>query len=170
MPNNWVGTYKLDERGEPVPCFRTIEWAEWYETADRRVAYTDTGNGCIISTIFLGLDFNFNPMRDPLTYKPVLWETLIMGGPLNGRMWRYHSRELAELGHKRAVGMALGLVVVNTGTWPWQVSEIAEQDENHDQYHDCLDNPVPRSGQRQESDEPDHETGKQNGDQQRDES
>lgn len=104
-PRNWIGTYILDDAGNPVPA-TTLEWATWSETHERHVAVTNISSSVRVSTIFLGLDHNLFPMLDPLTYKPVLWETMIFGGPLDQCQERYTSVEDARAGHKRAVDKA----------------------------------------------------------------
>lgn len=90
--------YILDERGEPVPCDDVRVWGEWFQTAERHVAQDmDEGEGAAavrVSTVFLGLDHAFN--GGP----PVLWETLVFGGPLDGEMLRYTSRAAALAGHR----------------------------------------------------------------------
>lgn len=48
-----------------------------------------------VSTVFLGLDHNFRAAGPP-----ILWETLVFGGVLDGEMRRYASREAALLGHQ----------------------------------------------------------------------
>jgi hypothetical protein len=53
-----------------VPCEELMEWAEWFETADRRVFETFVG-AYRVSTVFLGLDHSFG--HGP----PVLFETMI---------------------------------------------------------------------------------------------
>ena len=98
----WLGQYVLDERGDAVPETNLLKWGKWLETHDRRVAVTRFAWG-MVSTVFLGLDHNFNPMDDPLTYKPVLWETMAFGGPLDQKQWRYDSREAALAGHREMV-------------------------------------------------------------------
>ena len=67
----------------------------------RRVAHTKlvTSKGSIeVSTVFLFLDhgyFGDGP--------PVLWETMVFGGPVDQHQWRYTSRGDAEAGHAEAV-------------------------------------------------------------------
>lgn len=90
------GYYKLNAAGEVEPVLDTIEWAAWFETADRQVANTLIDD-VRVSTIFLGLDHNFG------SGKPILWETLVFGGPLNGEMFRYESRPEAVRGHEEMV-------------------------------------------------------------------
>lgn len=101
----WIGQFILDAHGQPVPCYDTLEWGRWLEQGDeqRRVGWTDLGERGRVSTVFLALDHNFSPMRDPLTYRPILWETMVFGGPCDRDMRRYCSREAAERGHKEMV-------------------------------------------------------------------
>jgi hypothetical protein len=56
-----------------------------------------------VSTIFLGLNHDFLPMEDPLNYKPILWETMVFGGPLDMAQTRYRSQEEALAGHRAMV-------------------------------------------------------------------
>lgn len=90
--------YILDDEGEPVVEPDLLGWARWFEQSSNRVVLQDR-RGCVrISTVFLGLDHNFS-----LTGPPVLWETLIFEGALDGKMWRYTSRLDALIGHQHAV-------------------------------------------------------------------
>ena len=84
--------------GKPVPATDLMEWAKWYETAnqERRVAETLIGD-MRVSTVFLALDHSFGEGA------PILWETLVFGGPLDGEMERYAFREDAEAGHAAMV-------------------------------------------------------------------
>lgn len=84
------------------------EWGEWFETADRDVAKTETELH-LISTVFLGLDHNFFGKGPPL-----LFETMIFAkgdGGSDGlradECWRYASWDDAEAGHKTAVRRVL---------------------------------------------------------------
>jgi hypothetical protein len=93
--------YILDEHGQPVPCEDLATWAQWFETADRRVAQDldegdegDAGKKVRVSTVFLGLDHNWG--GGP----PILWETLVFGGALDGEMARYTSLADALAGHQ----------------------------------------------------------------------
>lgn len=54
----------------PVACPDLLEWARWFEDADRRVFETHVGPYWV-STVFLGLDHSFG--HGP----PVLFETMI---------------------------------------------------------------------------------------------
>lgn len=53
-----------------------------------------------MSTVFLGLDHNFSGGE------PILFETMIFGGPLDGEQRRYHTYDQAERGHTEAVAAA----------------------------------------------------------------
>jgi hypothetical protein len=90
--------YILDEHGQPVPCEDLATWAQWFETADRRVAQDldegDAGKKVRVSTVFLGLDHRFGDGP------PILWETLVFGGALDGEMARYTSLADALAGHQ----------------------------------------------------------------------
>jgi hypothetical protein len=83
--------YILDGR-TPV-AVDVLTWGEWYEKADRRVAFDRLG-AVEISTVFLGIDHNFRA-----TGPPVLFETMVFGGPLDGESFRYVAYEEAEVGH-----------------------------------------------------------------------
>jgi hypothetical protein len=92
--------YILDAAGEPMLVDDLLEWAAWFEKVDRRVDRTVIDGNCTVSTVFLGLDHNFAPVVDPLTYRPLLWETMIFGGPYDQEMRRYSSRAEALEGHR----------------------------------------------------------------------
>jgi hypothetical protein len=89
--------YILDEHGNPKLERDLMAWATWYGSGDcRRVARTQIGQATV-STVFLALDHNWS--GGP----PVLWETMIFGGPATGEMMRYTSREEALIGHAEMV-------------------------------------------------------------------
>ena len=80
-------------------------WAEWYETADRIVAKTQVDADVEVSTVFLGLDHRWpTPWKPGVSEPPpVLFETLVFGGPYDGEMRRYCTWEEAEAGHAAVV-------------------------------------------------------------------
>lgn len=79
-----------------------MTWALWLEECgSRHVGYTQVNSQVTVSTVFLGLDMRF--FGDG---PPILFETLIMGGPHNGDMWRYSSWDDAESGHAMSVKKA----------------------------------------------------------------
>jgi len=95
--------YILDEHGDPQPCADVRMWGRWFEEASRtraRILAHDRDEGAdgveiLVSTVFLGLDHNFGASGPP-----VLWETLVIGGLLDGLQMRYTSREDAFRGHQ----------------------------------------------------------------------
>lgn len=89
--------YILNDKGEPVKEPDLMKWAQWLENANREVAKTKVGEA-LVSTVFLGLDYNFG--QGP----PVLWETLVFGGPHEDEQDRCSgSREQAEAMHARMI-------------------------------------------------------------------
>jgi hypothetical protein len=77
--------YKLVGR-EVVPC-SLMEWAEWFETAERHVALTPLDE-YTVSTVFLGLDHRWSGDGPPIVF-----ETMIYGP----------KQEISLLGRKREV-------------------------------------------------------------------
>ncbi|MCG8460126.1 MAG: hypothetical protein MI919_27910, partial [Holophagales bacterium] len=62
----------------------------------RRVVARDNDvNGSDVSTVFLGLDHNWGDGP------PLIYETLVMGGPLSDEMDRYSTWAEAEAGHAK---------------------------------------------------------------------
>ena len=88
--------YRLDDHGEPVACRDVLEWAIWFETADRAVAQDRIGR-VYVSTVFLGLEY------PEFGGGSTLFETMIFGGPLDGSCERYRTRREALAGHARLV-------------------------------------------------------------------
>lgn len=89
--------YVLDDRGRPVRAASMMEFAIWFETAERVVKKDRLGD-IEVSTVFLGMDHSHFPGE-----APILWETMIFGGEHDQYQYRYSSREEALLGHERAV-------------------------------------------------------------------
>lgn len=96
------GRYVLDGK-DVKECPSLLEWAEWFENADRRVA-KDTIDDCDVSTVFLGLDHRF---RDG---PPLLFETMVFGGDLDQEMDRYSTWDEAVEGHAKMVQRVKGKV------------------------------------------------------------
>ena len=91
--------YYYDPDGNPISMF---EWGELFHSgAARHLAATaidsDDG-GCAVSTIWLGVDHSFG-----LSGPPLIYETMIFGGPLNGEQWRTPNRHAALACHDQAV-------------------------------------------------------------------
>ena len=87
--------FKLDGH-RVVACEDVLEWAQWFETAERHVA-EDVVEGFRVSTVFLGLDHGFRH-RGP----PVVFESMIFSPDGDAEaMERYTTWEEAEAGHAR---------------------------------------------------------------------
>lgn len=82
----------------PIPCDDLMEWARWFDTADRHVMQEKIGE-IRISTVFLGLDHSFTSDSK----RPLLFETMIFGGPLDQEMTRCSTWEEAEKMHREMV-------------------------------------------------------------------
>lgn len=99
--------YILDENGSPIKAESYQEWGRFFEDRDkRRVAldvFEQDGQEITVSTVFLGMDHGWD--KSP-NHKPVLWETMIFGGPRSEWMDRYTSKGAALEGHQRAVLLA----------------------------------------------------------------
>ncbi len=88
----------------PMLCDNLSIWGMEFDKRTKsedhwRVA-RETVNGVDVSTVFLGIDHAFG--GGP----PLLFETMIFGGPHNEYQERYSTWEEAEAGHKRAVELA----------------------------------------------------------------
>ena len=88
--------YRLDESGNPVRCTSLDQIPHLLDYASRRVGI-DVVDGVEISTVFLCMDHRIG--EGP----PLLYETMIFGGPLDQEQERYSTRAEAEAGHKRWV-------------------------------------------------------------------
>ena len=79
---------------QAIACPDLMEWAQWFETAERHVAQAKI-EGVRVSTVFLGLDHSF---RD--TGPVILYETMVFGGSMDQHQDRYSTWAEAEAGHK----------------------------------------------------------------------
>jgi hypothetical protein len=93
--------YILDDLGMPVLEPDLYAWGRWFETAERHVAQVHLGD-VTISTVFLGLDHSWG--GGP----PLIFETMVFGGPHDGYQERYSTRTEALMGHALAVRLAMG--------------------------------------------------------------
>jgi hypothetical protein len=108
----------------PVPEPSLSRWGMWMEIADRRVALSKFGD-VEVSTVFLGIDHNFWDVGPPL-----LFETMIFGGPLDQEQWRYSTWEEAEAGHQAACALIeIGPAIVLQKARRFLIQE-AESDKN----------------------------------------
>ncbi len=88
-----------------VPAIDMLTWAKWFENHDRKVVFTNIAKDIDVSTVFLGLNHQFAPNAPPL-----IFETLVFGGPLDQDMDRYTTWEQAEQGHKEMVQKVLDAI------------------------------------------------------------
>ena len=92
-------SWHYDFDGNPIGLF---EWCGLFEDyAGRLVAFDRLPDGVEVSTVWLGLDYNFG-----LTGPPLIYETMIFGGAHDEHQWRYPNREAALAGHDQAVALA----------------------------------------------------------------
>lgn len=99
------GYYKLDPEDPNAPPIPTTDPTEVWpkdrqrQLRQRQLLVTRFGDEVTVSTVFLGVDHGFDGAT------PVLWETMIFGGPYDGEQWRYASRGAAIDGHFAAVAL-----------------------------------------------------------------
>lgn len=79
-------------------------WAEHFCSPERVVARWEFPSGDV-STVFLGIDHNFFGDGPPL-----LFETMVFGGPEDGWTNRYPTYDEAEAGHMEACEMVRRLL------------------------------------------------------------
>lgn len=82
--------------GHPVEEPDLIKWGRWMDGPERIVRQDAVGSSRV-STVFLGLDHSFGDGP------PVLWETMVFGGPLNDEQRRYTTAAAALAGHEEMV-------------------------------------------------------------------
>lgn len=86
--------------GVPVIENDLMAWGLFMQKAERHIGEDRIGD-VRISTIFLGLDHRWKEDESP-----ILWETMIFGGPHDQYQERYATIEDAKAGHARAVALA----------------------------------------------------------------
>lgn len=92
MSRYWV----LGEGHELVATDDVVAWGKMLESSDRIVAKTHVDDA-EVSTVFLGLDHSFGGSV------PLLFETMVFGGPLDQECERYATWVEAEAGHASMV-------------------------------------------------------------------
>lgn len=83
----------FDRQGAPISFG---EWSERHSRGDWRVAQDRLGEAWV-STIWNGID------AGPLDEPPVIFETVIFGGPYDRYEWGYSTEVEAKAGHERVV-------------------------------------------------------------------
>lgn len=88
-----------DQAGLPIDI---AEFEALWRIADYRIIdKTAVADDVEVSTVWLGIDHGWH--RDG---PPVIFETMVFGGELDGDMWRYSTRQEAVDGHANAVTLA----------------------------------------------------------------
>lgn len=98
---------------EPVRVHSIAEWGRWFETSrgQRNVEQTRLPGGVRVSTVFIGVDHGF---RDD--DRPLIFETMIFGGPHDQEMDRCSTWQEAIAMHHRMCALAkLGMVQLQQG-------------------------------------------------------
>ena len=90
-------TYILDGH-TPVQCPDVEEWAKWFgENKFKRHVADEKIGDVRVSTVFLGVDHSFGDGP------PVLFETMVFGGPLDEETDRCSTWDQAEQMHAEMV-------------------------------------------------------------------
>jgi len=97
-------TYVLDDQNRPVKA--TFEQSVYWkaENFDRCIVEKTTYEEQEVSTVFLGMDYNWTGEGPP-----ILFETMIFGGKYENWAIRCATWKEALLQHKRAVWMVRGV-------------------------------------------------------------
>lgn len=92
MIENWY----FDKQGRPIS---RDEWAKRFANFDwKRVARTELfGGSVMVSTVWIGLNHQFGDGP------PLIFETMVFGGPLDGHDMRYSTEGQAIVGHELMV-------------------------------------------------------------------
>lgn len=87
-----------DRHGQPITFDRYLELLRDDEPdrAYSRIALDDVGD-VRVSTVWLGLDHGWG------TERPVIFETMVFGGPLDEEVVRYSTESEARAGHAAMV-------------------------------------------------------------------
>lgn len=109
---NWV----LNDRGIAVPEPDLIKWAKWISVFENKSIASTEIHHCTVSTIFLGVDYNFSGEGDPLLFETMVFQgekdsteygnTVAFEGSEElfwGDMRRYSLKQDAIDGHHEAV-------------------------------------------------------------------
>ena len=101
-----MNKYILDKDHNPVACNDTDEWGSWFQDASHRIVAQHTKGKARVSTIFLGLDHNYELFEGSMkNYQPILFETMIFGGEHDEYQERYATWDEAVAGHAKALEM-----------------------------------------------------------------
>jgi hypothetical protein len=81
-----------------VKCDDATAWAKWFENSSNRIVTKEDINDVTVSTVFLGIDHAFRESSPP-----ILFETMVFGGPLNEEQNRCSTWDEAEAMHAAMV-------------------------------------------------------------------
>ena len=91
-----MNRYYILDGETPIPL-SDYEWEEWRGVRRHIIRNTDLLGG-EVSTIFLGINHNYAEPSDP-----ILFETMVFGGDLDGTQERYRTYEEAIAGHAEMI-------------------------------------------------------------------
>lgn len=74
-----------------------MTWARWFEAPEARIVKVENVGPVRVSTVFLGIPHGTS------TSGPLLFETMVFGGELDGEQDRYATYAEAEKGHAEMV-------------------------------------------------------------------
>lgn len=110
--------YILNENNEPVPEPNVLVAAQFLESGNRSVAQDSIGDAHL-STVFLCLDHS---MGRP---GPILYESMWFGGPNDGDLRRYRTREEALAGHQEMLNEVAGYAAIHKADYA-AIHKVAE--------------------------------------------
>jgi hypothetical protein len=110
---SWHDKYVLTDDHRVVVEPDLLTWARWFETADRHVGHHVIGT-YRVSTIFLGLNFDYAALAYRIDRPPMVFETAMidhaMEKPSFKVMAQYPTWDKAKTGHDRYVQYAQRLL------------------------------------------------------------
>jgi hypothetical protein len=86
----WARPRYYDRNGQPIDLYT---WSVRFHDKDYQRVAKDEGDGWKVSTVWLGLDHQFGDGP------PLIFETMVFGGPLDDETVRYSTLAEAEAGH-----------------------------------------------------------------------
>ena len=92
--SDWSAYYDFD--GEPIS---QVEWARLMGQWPKRQVAVTVFDGVEVSTVWIGLDVGLE------NESPLIFETMIFGGPYDHWRWRHPTREAALAGHDQATAL-----------------------------------------------------------------
>lgn len=87
-----------DRDGKPIT---PAAWADLFDDWPYKQIASTKINGATVSTVWLGLNHQWSSEGPPL-----IFETMIFGGHLDGAQWRYTTEQQARVGHAAAAAIA----------------------------------------------------------------